>query len=451
MTSAGSADSSHTAVRRPLPPLPEDIIAQVCDEIFATPLYQYSLSRTLPGLPGPYSIHLHFLHGIPLVSKLWWKPATRCLYEHIIIRQVEQIPLLVRTLTSKDAGLDFGTLVRRITLYECIVYPDSDNVDEDVQTIFERCVAVEELSFKSHPDCKDVISEDDKVTISENGANPLWICPNIIFPALGARGPTMLRKLSLVTLRHLKWPEKATTALYNLMLASPRIATLSIQNMELPTDLVSPVLEYLEELTLRLQPYATPPGPRELWTWGFPNLRSLTLLNAIELPTIILKNLGSTLTHLHLCYPITCQALQSALLSELCPVLEHLVLCPRLFTPERLSTAFLVSPESGPPFRRLRYLDVWLRSNAYRRTWGADKATAFVAHARSSFAPALEAVRGLVLLSSSSVPTPEELPTVCHPSALGGPEDTRVVCVCDVPMLQTAWCVRPVDDWWLSR
>ncbi|PIL23295.1 hypothetical protein GSI_14605 [Ganoderma sinense ZZ0214-1] len=459
MTSAGQSESaewSRTAVQRPVPSLPEDIIAQVCDAIFATPLYEYDLSRTLPGLPSSYSNDLDFLQGIPLVSKIWWKPATRCLYEHIIIRQVGQIPLLVRTLTSKDAGIDFGTLVRRITLYECVVYPDSDGLDEDVRTIFERCVVIEELSFQRHPDCEDVIEEGDRVVVSEYGANPVWIFPQIIFPTMAARSPTMLCKLDLVSLNCRRWKEKAITALYNLLLASPRITALTIQNVEIPIGLVPPVLEYLKELTLLLQHSTSPspPFPHDVWTWGLPNLRSLTLLNGFKIPTTILEKLGRTLTYLYLCYPIVCEDLQPALLSRLCPVLEHLVLYLHPFTLERVSATFRSASESGAPFRRLHYLDMWLTGDAYRRyrtVWGASDAAAFVASARSTFAPALVGVRALPALSLSSLPALADLPNICHPSALERTDDTRVVCVYDIPMLQTTWCVRPAEDWWLNR
>ncbi|KAM5537616.1 hypothetical protein V8D89_008694 [Ganoderma adspersum] len=453
MTSTMSAEPSPAVERLPVPPLPEDIIAQVCEELFATPLYQYDLSRTPWGPPIEWSKDLCFLRTIPLVSKLWWKPATRCLYEHIIIFQVDQIPLLVRTLTSKDAGIDFGALVRRIALYECVVYPDSNDMGEDVRTIFERCVALEELSFQRHPDCQDAFSEDDEV--SENGVNPVWIFPQIVFPTLAERNPAMLRKLDLLSLNCRRWPEKATTTLYNLILACPRITSFTMQNLEIPAGLAPPVLEYLRELTLHLQ-YSAPPSQhsaRDVWTWGLPNLRSLTLFNSSKLPTAVLERLGRTLTYLYLCYPIPCKDLQLARLSELCPVLEHLVLYPRPYSPNRMSAALRgeSEPDSTVSFRNLRHLDVWLKGDTFRTMWRADAAAALVAHARSGLAPALQGMRGLLSLSPSSMPALADLPTICPPSAIARADDTRLLCVYDIPMIQTAWCVRPVDDFWLNR
>ncbi|KAI1786825.1 hypothetical protein LXA43DRAFT_1184931 [Ganoderma leucocontextum] len=447
MTPAGLAESSHTVVR-PIPTLSEDIVAQVCDEIFATPIYQYDLS--LPcWLRSQWLDDVRFRKGIPLVSKLWWKPATRGLYEHVIIRQVDQIPPLVRTLTSKDAGFDLGALVRRITLHWCVVYPpDSNSLGEHVRAIFERCVALEQLSFQRHPDCEDAVSESDSL-VSQRGIdiNPVWIFPQIIFPVLQAQGPTMLRKLDLVSLNCGRWEEKATTALYNLILASPRITTLAIQNLHTPGS-EPPTLEFLEELCLCLQ-YFTPPDPnqpssRDVWMWGFPSLQSLALLNGYELPTIILKTLGRTLTYLHLCYPIRCEDLRFDRLSQLCPVLEHLVFYPQQYSPEWISGA------SMEPFRRLRYLDVWLQPHVYKTRWSSNTAASLVERARSGFAPALEGVRGLLVLMPLYLPS--DLPgTICHPSVITRADGTRFVCVCDVPMVQTAWCVRPVADWWLDR
>ena len=445
-----SLDIQPNDVKPSVPPLPEDIIAQVCEELFATLFYQYDLSRTPWGPPIEWSNDLRFRRSIPLVSKLWWKPATRCLYEHIVIFQVDQIPLLDRTLISKDAGINFGALVRRITLHECVVYPDTDGLGEDVRIILERCIALEELSFQGHPDCEDAFLESDQV--SENGVNPVWIFPRIVFPTLQARGPTMIRKLDLLSLNCRRWPENATTAFYNLVLACPRITSIAIQNIEIPIGLVPPVLEYLKELTLRLQysPPVSQTSPRDLLTWGLPNLRSLTLLNTSNLPTAVLEKLGRTLTYLYLCYPIPCKDLQLLRLAELCPALEHLVLYPRPYSPDQMSASLHRAPESGSestaPFRSLRHLDVWLTGGTYKM-WSADAAAVLVAHARSGFAPALQGIRGLLSLSPSSMPSPADLPTICHPSSIAHAEDTRVVCVYETPMVQTAWCVRPVEVW----
>ncbi|PIL31147.1 hypothetical protein GSI_05844 [Ganoderma sinense ZZ0214-1] len=137
MASPQSA-GSHCEVLRTRPVLPPDIIAQVCEQIFAAPLHQYDLSLTR-GRNGQWSNEMYFRLSLPLVSKTRWKPATRDLYKHIVLRRLQQIPYLARTLSSKDAGIDFGALVRKITLFRYIVVlPDWNISCRGLQAIFDR-------------------------------------------------------------------------------------------------------------------------------------------------------------------------------------------------------------------------------------------------------------------------------------------------------------------------
>ncbi|KAI1786828.1 hypothetical protein LXA43DRAFT_1032247 [Ganoderma leucocontextum] len=352
MTSAQSAEWRHSSLR-PLPTLPGDIIAEVCKQIVATPLHQYDLSLTR----GPHSqwcVELRFRKSLPLVSKLWWQPATRGLYKHIVIRRFRQIPALARTLSSNGAGINLGGLVRKITLHQClVVLPDWNVKPQDLRTVFERCVALEELSFQRHPDYPDTVteSEDDVWDLPQPlGANPLWIFPNVVFPALQARASTALRRLDLASFDC--WDiEKLEVALHSLILASPRLISLALPIYRAPTPKF-PTLEVLEELYLDFLSHTPESSSRAVRMWDLPRLRSLTVvLN--ELPIVVLEKLGRTLTYLHLSSDTPCKGTGLDRLSQLCPALEHLVFYPQAHSADGICTLLDTSVE---PFRRLRYL-----------------------------------------------------------------------------------------------
>ncbi|KAM5535262.1 hypothetical protein V8D89_011068 [Ganoderma adspersum] len=421
--SHGSTESIGNLVRHSLI-LPSDIIAQVYKELFDSvpgpDQYDLSLTRVAP---DQWAAEQRFRKGLTLVSRLWWEPATKALYEHVVLRHVNQIAAFARTLRMhpEDAKFDFGAMVRRITLHECVVvFPECNIVDEDVRTIFERCVALEELSLHRRPDGVDVIADsDDRVHPPWARVNPIWIFPQLIVPALHARGLTMLRKLDL--------NPNLAVALYNLISTSPHLTTLAVQNLKaLGPDL--PSLQSLEELTLRF-PYRAPPhSPRKIWQWTLPRLRSLTILSYIDydnIPIPVLEALGRTLTYLHIHDFTYCADRNLTTLPALCPALEHLI------TNE---------PDAA--------------------MWDAERAAALLTHARARIAPALEGVRALLVCSPG---LPYALPTICHPSVMRKPttgagaglgsdrDASRLVCVRDVWVLQTAWCVPPLAEWWLDE
>ncbi|KAI1786824.1 hypothetical protein LXA43DRAFT_926999, partial [Ganoderma leucocontextum] len=360
----GTAEWSVNFVRR-VPTLPGDIIAQVCRETSDSTLDQYNLSLTHVAR-SQWCAEQRFRKGLPLVSKLWWKPATWALYEHVVIRQVGQLTALARTLGAEDAVIDFGALVRRITLHECVVVlPDYNIAGEDVRTVFERCVALEELSFQRQPDGVDAcVESDNRVHPPHACINPIWMCPQIIVPALQARGPTTLRKLDLVSFECDRRNPDLAVALFNLISASPRITALAVQNLEATTGPELPSLEFLEELTLQL-PYLAPLlNTRDIWRWDFPRLRSLTVLECYRIPLLVLEHLGCALTYLHMHSDTYNGDPDLARLPVLCPALEHLVLHPSEplaeWGPALLQTAAAAAAKE--PFPKLRFLDVWITS-----------------------------------------------------------------------------------------
>ena len=456
------------------PILPSDIIAQVCKELFdsAPGPDQYDLSLTRVS-PDRWGAEQRFWSGLALVSRIWWEPATKVLYEHVVLRHVTQIAALARTLRvrAEDIGVDFGALVQRVTFHECVVFfPEYSIIDEDIRTIFERCMALKELTLRCRPDGVDVdvvsnINSNDRLRRPETRINPMWIFPQIIAPTLQARGATTLRKLDLLALKC-----GDQNALYNLISASPHLTSLAVQNLEAPgPDL--PTLQFLEELVLDSPSDPPPPSSREIWQWSLPRLRSLTILQCLDIPIPVLQSLGRTLTYLHIYAETSCagphppsNSSGSSSVPTLCPVLEHLVLHPHEFLFNWHPALFHESIGTAGHFPRLRFLDVWVTSQLDGELWNAECAAAVLAHARASFAPALEGVRAM-LEYSRGLRLPYALPTICHPSAMrtppgagegeGGDEDrsdeSRLVCVRDVWVLQTAWCVRSLAECWLDE
>ena len=243
-------------------------------------------------------------------------------------------------------------------------------------------------------------------------------------------------------------------ALHLLILASPRLVSLSVQTYCAPTKGL-PSLEFLEELSLDFCGYAPKPSSRAVWMWDLPRLRALTLaLN--ELPILVLEKLGRTLTYLHLSSPADtpCTGAGFAQLPHLCPALEHLVFYPQVHMADRICALF----DPVEPLQNLRHLDVWLRGPKDTQAWTPTQAASLLEGMRSRVAPALESARGL--LARTPLPHEAALPAaICHPSMLPrlkegegeGEGGTRFVCVGDVWMVQTAWCVRPLGDWWLDE
>ena len=246
--------------------------------------------------------------------------------------------------------------------------------------------------------------------------NPIWIFPQLIVPALHARGGlTMLRKLDLVSFDCGPRNPDLAVALYTLISTSPHLTTIAVENLEAP----GPSLPSLEGLVLHF-PYRTPPhSPREILKWTLPRLRSRTILSYVNYDTIpipipipILAALGLTLTHPHMHDFTSCA---SRTLTSSLPALEHLVLHPHEFLNSWCPALFHESPSSSTTaaghlhFRRLRFLDVWITNDPDAAMWDASRAAALLTHARARIAPAPARV-----LPRPAVRPAHDLPPVRH-------------------------------------
>ena len=371
------------------------------------------------------------------MSRMWWEPATRALYTNIVIRRFGQIPTLARTLISKDTGLNLGALVRSITLYECVTFAwCTDVIRTAFETALEQCTRLEELSFHPHPDLSDERKQrgdrfwDFRHNTTPHytySSNPVWLLSNVIFPTLSCRNSQTLRRLHLRV--DCTWDAPSATSLHRLLTTSSGLRKLTLYVPLIPDHRQLPKLSQpqLEDLTLEIEDYSF-----DLWLWELPKLKSLTMNDCDELPIRFLESYGLNVTFLNVWRSHhTVSIIDLEQLPQLCPVLEHLA-CSIL--PEDILASLHGTTE---PFRRLRYLDIW-----YNRAVTQDPPD-FVEIARSSFAPELERMRLL-----SNLRPHDDLPIICHPSMVTTINGSRLVCVSDRWIEQTAWRVRAVEDWW---
>ncbi|PIL31145.1 hypothetical protein GSI_05841 [Ganoderma sinense ZZ0214-1] len=205
---------------------------------------------------------------------------------------------------------------------------------------------------------------------------------------------------------------------------SPELTSLAIQNYPVHTNNLRS-LPLLEELYLDFRGHTPKPSSRAIWLWDLPQLRSLTVILA-ELPLTALDKLDRMLTYLHLSSDTPCTGAAFAQLSQLCPVLEHLVFYLQAHSTGAICALF----DSVAPLRKLRHLDAWLRGVPDTQAWTSTQPLC----GRAS----LESGRSLLAVT----PLPCDLPAICHPSMVAHAETsgTRFMCVRDVRMVQTAYC-----------
>ncbi|KAI0712822.1 hypothetical protein C8T65DRAFT_739235 [Cerioporus squamosus] len=187
------------------------------------------------------------------------------------------------------------------------------------------------------------------------------------------------------------------------------------QTDEAPLQPLSlPCLQYLELVTdedeLGLTSYVAE-------AWSMPSLTSLTAIDCSRLPTSLLVEHGRRLRYLHMYSRADASfgaEFDSDRLSELCPVLEHLILPSHPLTPIQLHA------------HSLRYLDIWRVAREHTAAWESK-----YLHREGSSVPALRCVRLLLTRAPENMRDPAEKwacgtpdwPRICHPALLDGTPD----------------------------
>lgn len=426
----------------------------VFDELasIATQPYEYVPDVSL-GSRSPYMDHARFQKGLTLVCKSWWEPATRILYERIVIRHMYQIDALARTLSATDAGFDFSSLIQHITLHECsILKPFSDVVLEHLRLILQRCTNLQSFGMVPH----------DAIDYSDNGP---WHAPgsalDTSWMALGTiRG--VLPGERAANLRHLELPveEHSLTAivdLYHLLSSTPQLGSLKLERFKLtkeherfdewkaPQGLTLPALS---DLSLTMQDYNLYGWIAS--AWQLPNLTSLTLLGYDGvIPSTFLAAHGKRLTYLH-CYPYAGRYHDSwhsefeyglDELAAAAPMIEHLVVCKAASDVLRKLNA------AEEPLLHLRHLDVWVpHMPGLTRQRVLDESFKEYDEATEGNHEKFPALGENVRFLSHRVHGHSDLPKICHPSALSTDDEVRTLCVRDVSIVQTSWCIVPVIE-----
>ena len=438
--------------------MPVEIWGVVFDQLLLLcPPYEHKPDIVL-GPRSPWMEYMRFQRGLTLVCKQWWELATRALHHRIVLRRMCQISALARALwQTAGTRYDFSGCVKDIALHDLgIVRPFTDAVLGDLRFILRRCTMLQ--SFSTVPHTNYVTEMWALIGSSLDGS---WIYMDCMRSILRAGPLANLRHLDLELLLHQGPMKTKLLELHQLLSETPQLVSLKLGAERLqglsgstaaPTDsshtstLPMLCLPALRELELSVY-YPT------LVTWAtsscqFPNLTSLTFIDYLgELPLHLLDAHGARLTYLH-CYPLQDSIDGSwyighswhgfSALSNTSPMLQHLV-----------TTAPFVLLELNrctQPLFHLRYLDVWphLRDATRREAiqellYNADIAN--VEHANREKYPALGNNIRLLSFHGHS-----DIPRICHPAALSREDEIRTMCVRDVQVVQTSWCVRAHKD-----
>ncbi|TFK81653.1 hypothetical protein K466DRAFT_330966 [Polyporus arcularius HHB13444] len=435
-------------VNSPPPALPAEVVKVVFDELalIATQPYEY-VPDVLLGPRSSYMDHVRFQKGLTLVCKSWWDLATRVLYERIVIRRMGQIPALARTLSATDAGYNFGSLVKHITLHECaILKPFSDVVLEHLRIVLRHCTTLQSFSMVPHYNYRGRAWYGLGSALDNN-----WMALETIRNVLQTGRAETLRHLELSVQTESR---TAIVELYHLLSQTTQLLSLKLvpfpcgREYEAYNEFTAPqmlTLPSLNDLQISMEGYNLYEWIAS--SWQLPNLTFLTFLDFyghISLPFLAAH--GGQLIYLH-CYPSSSEHAASwhgmhvtqhgfDQLADVAPMLEHLVVC------KAASDILRDFRKADRPLVHLRHLDVWVphvagltRQRVMEESFeGYDDAPG---SDREKFPALGENVRFL----SHRVHGHSDLPKICHPSALSQSDEVRALYVRDVCVVQTSWCV----------
>ncbi|KAI0721259.1 hypothetical protein C8T65DRAFT_631169 [Cerioporus squamosus] len=179
-----------------------------------------------------------------------------------------------------------------------------------------------------------------------------------------------------------------------------------------------------------------------------PNLTSLTLIDYDgHIPLPFLAAHGGRLTYLH-CYPpekspdtwhVSSVQFGFDELSDVAPMIEHLIVCTQS-VPHLLRDL----SQGERSLLHLRYLDIWMRLPGLTRQRVLEESfkeyDAATGANKEKFPALGEHIRFLSYHGHS------DLPKICHPSAISADDEIRALCIRDICVVQTSWCVRANED-----
>ncbi|EIW80190.1 hypothetical protein CONPUDRAFT_144380 [Coniophora puteana RWD-64-598 SS2] len=96
------------------------------------------------GPKSAWSQNLRFQKALASVCKAWWEPAHELLYHHVVIRRLEQLPLLFRTLLDNAT---LRSLVKEISVLCHIVTGHRRLLDLSLAMILSACPNISRIAY----------------------------------------------------------------------------------------------------------------------------------------------------------------------------------------------------------------------------------------------------------------------------------------------------------------
>lgn len=257
------------------------------------------------------------------------------------------------------ARKNLAQLVKSIRLDACVILgPCADVAREALQSIFTLCTALQ--TFEYHP-AKNFCTAITPPPEDDSGVfNPAWFVDRT-FGSLQVAFQERVAGLVVLDIA-MPFTHKQIAHLHELLSVAVRLETLKlgpVQDTEAEEDYLGPLrvvqLPQLKELYVpndeaRFVRYLSR-------TWEMPLLERLTTRHASSIPSKLLAAHDRRLLYLH----ISSSNIESAAadvdfkrLTELCPLLEHLVL-PRLVHHNHWRAPHALRV----PLGALRYVDIW--------------------------------------------------------------------------------------------
>lgn len=391
--------------------------------------YQYDPS-ILNGLSNPWLQVLATKVALPAICKAFYWEGMSILYDDIVLRRMDQIFALARTLRS-PRGADIRPLIKSVLMESCPIGSElAPTAKEELGFILRECHALRSFSYHPHPNFP-LLSSEHQDSGGESYFNPTWF----FHASISHHSPSFLdgqlaSRLHRLDLRFVL-TESRFSNLHDLLLMTASLRSLTLDYTphglipcEAPKNLSTVQLPSLVELYVS---FGHDANFDEFISrkWNMPNLTRLTLLYLEWWPEGLLKNVGARLVYLHLfgeCNndPIFCNTDPCPRLALHCPMLEHLIIpnphnCLRQFPP----TTFR-SPT-------LRYLDIWNIRSYERFTTQAEYdqwvdpidllTGGWLENIRSNgVLPSLRTVR--CLFTDYGLYRGVDWPSICHPDLL---------------------------------
>ncbi|KAH9925872.1 uncharacterized protein BXZ73DRAFT_49694, partial [Epithele typhae] len=336
---------------------PQELQLRIFSEVFPKPWHHLDPSVSQSG-DSPWLRALKTKLELPLICKSTWWAASKVLYEDIVIRRMDQIAPLAKTMSS-DAypTSQLRLMVNSLRMDTCVVWHEAfADCRTSLASILSRCSNLTSITHRSHPGfgfVPDTLVYAHAVT--GDMFNPTWLV------APSCTGSDVILSIVASQLTRLDVHADLSNSvgvhdLHAVLKHAPCLHDAVIkQHHDFPTLILPSLLE------LRVDCSAMPFLPRFIINyWMLPSLQQLTIrigANPMD-PMEVVERFGVGLRFLQF-FPSSGNASftpeqQDRLTSTLescCPRLEHLVL------PALKPAAIAQHPIRSPS---LKWLDIWI-------------------------------------------------------------------------------------------